>query len=178
MVQAHRACANFPTPVSAGPHCRQNVPPGNIKLMEDPEDPASLLETTTFDSGQVVCSFQKVSVPSDKLNFFIMNIFVVYRHVTLDKQVHGRLEDQGGLVDDLLSQMWKITQLCQKGVGGLVDDMLEPIDSGQKDLRWLLSQQTCGIPDVQEFLPSTTCVWGQDSYPDQKVNVASTKIQA
>jgi hypothetical protein len=111
--------------------------------MEDPEDRASLLETTPFDSGQVVCPFQKV---------------------------HGRLEDQGGLVDDLLSQMWKITQLCQKGAGGLVDDMLEPIDSGQKDLRWLLSQQTCGIPDVQEFLPSTTCVWGQDSYPDQKVH--------
>ena len=40
------------------------------------------------------------------------------------------------------------------------------------------SQQTCGIPDVQEFLPSTTWDWGQDSYPDQKVNVASTKVQA
>jgi hypothetical protein len=102
--------------------------------MEDPEDlPSllSLLETTTFDSGQVAYPCQKV---------------------------HGRLEDQGRWVDDQFSQI------------KLKFKQLEPIGGGQEDLRWLLSQQTCGIPDVQEFLPSTTWDWGQDSYPDQKVH--------
>ena len=34
--------------------------------------------------------------------------------MTLDKQVHGGLKDQVGLVNDLLSQIGQITQLCEK----------------------------------------------------------------
>jgi hypothetical protein len=59
------------------------------------------------------------------------------------QKVHGELEDQGG--------------------------QLEPMDGGQKDLGWLLSQQTCDDV-VVEFLPSTTWDWCHDSYPGQKVH--------
>ena len=122
-------------------------------------------------------------------------------HVTLDKQVHGGLKDQqngwksqlklppkdrrkktsdvtdtnGNEFEDFCLKRELLMGIFEKGweKPSPIQEASIPIALSGQDI---LARAKNGTGKMNRS--STSWGWGQDSYPDQKVNVASTKIQA